>query len=675
MGYNKPMQRSHQMVRMAFMAVVGILLGVSSTPKLEATRPIQSEFLGVLESEVTTQPQSGRGTGIRENQIRLEHYAFGRHDTLSCLKPIQNLQITVDPKSAPIRVTLKTGNQRHSIELSANGWRMENQSNAQPYSKPWSSTLITHKEISDCSLAPQNGAGRLSSLAINGNELVVSPSIWTGAFVGGIIGLLLGWKQHRLSSYVLLTLTTVTWYTIKDWISIAEQFALTNTPGNQLAQTALWIGLWPWLCSLFVRPIQTDHMAHNKMWWMGGVIACALATWQTPTPWAVVGIALVFAPGFLHRNHSFRNLWLNGDWPALIFFGFLGWKWGTLAAISWRLIRIIMLRQTLLERGPSFAADQLAMTLISLIVATEIGLRASYLNTAWSPENLAGEATETDNWRKPVPFWSAQCLKADQREHGLVYLGGSSTGGAYQFGTEPEAFFSAQIHERLCQKRSIQTWNYGAAERDSHTISRTLDQILTFTKAKWVVLYIGHNDLTADNPFTRLEREQRSDSILVKIGKMARNIRIIAGSDLLFRMITTDSNTANIAAPPLGPDGQPMRSQVMHQGYPMAVPIEDARQNLIQIQSIAASNQAQVILVPQLIAQQSFNDLSSYWALEEEVAAQFSNIHLIDVRQLLRQKDENQLLEDNNHFSRLGHQELARYLEPELERLISSFID
>ena len=248
-------------------------------------------------------------------------------------------------------------------------------------------------------------------------------------------------------------------------------------------------------------------------------------------------------------------------------------------------------------------------------MATEVGLRSGYLNQAWSPENLAGEANGADNWRDPQPFWSGQCQKGSQGEQRLVYLGGSSTGGAYQFGTEPDAFFATKIHERLCKTHSIQTWNYGAAERDSHTISRTLEQILTATKANWVILYIGHNDLTADNPYTRREREQRTNSLLAKVGKKARRLRMIAGSDLIMRSLKSEKSAPHIAAPPLGPDGKPMRSQVMHQGYPMAVPIEDARLNLIQIQSIASAYNAQVVLLPQLISKQSFNDLTEYWSL------------------------------------------------------------
>ena len=84
----------------------------------------------------------------------------------------------------------------------------------------------------------------------------------------------------------------------------------------------------------------------------------------------------------------------------------------------------------------------------------------------------------------------------------------------------------------------------------------------------------------------------------------------------------------------------------------------------VHLGRLFGAKSAAFILVPQFIALQSFNNLSDYWTLEAEIAAQFENIHLIDVRQVLRNKNEKTLLEDNNHFSRKGHQEFAYLLEP-----------
>ena len=120
----------------------------------------------------------------------------------------------------------------------------------------------------------------------------------------------------------------------------------------------------------------------------------------------------------------------------------------------------------------------------------------------------------------------------------------------------------------------------------------------------------------------------------------------------------------------MGPDGKPMRSQVMNQAYPLAVPLEDAEENITHIAEVAESNGAQVLLVTQLISSNGFQDLSSYWELERQVSSQLNNVHHFDpTAALLAQHPESDLLVDNNHLSRLGHQILGHQIASKIREL------
>ena len=253
----------------------------------------------------------------------------------------------------------------------------------------------------------------------------------------------------------------------------------------------------------------------------------------------------------------------------------------------------------------------------------------------------------------------------------MLYVGGSSTGGAYQFSEDPEAFFAGQAHRLLCQKRSLHSHNYGNSDRDTHTISRTLPQMLDTTRADVIVLYVGHNDFGGNNPYTRKQREYRETSWLRALGGAARSLRSIAGVDLLFRHVQ-ESQQPQLDGPPLGADGNVLKNQLMDQSYPFAVPLEDATSNLLQIADLAQQRGAKCLLVAQLLSSQSFSDLSEYWTMERELADRHPNIWFVDPRSALKDQGERAMLADNNHLSRRGHQALAKIIEQHIEQLLST---
>ena len=337
-----------------------------------------------------------------------------------------------------------------------------------------------------------------------------------------------------------------------------------------------------------------------------------------------------------------------------------------MAGWLWSLGTLIHERHEHLRTSPSTGANRLFLLILAAPFVLEWSLRESSLERGWSSEVLSGEIDSEDRWRQPKPFWSDQCSE-DQPQR-IVYLGGSSTGGAYQFKENPELFFAARAHQELCADDGVLSFNYGAAERDSFTIAQTIDLVLSETNANWIVLYIGHNDFTADNPYTRKEREEMRSGVTGIILDLSSSSRLVRGVNLFFR--AQGERGGHLSGAPLGPDGKPMRSQVMNQGYPLAVPLADAKENIVNIAQVAKDNGAQILLVAQLISVNGFQDLSAYWELEQELSAELNNVHYLDPRSaLLEQHSESDLLVDNNHLSRIGHQKLGQEIAKKIRTL------
>ena len=157
--------------------------------------------------------------------------------------------------------------------------------------------------------------------------------------------------------------------------------------------------------------------------------------------------------------------------------------------------------------------------------------------------------------------------------------------------------------------------------------------------------------------------------MLYHLGRYARSLRVVVGADLVLRFWT--SGNVKPQAPPLGPDGKPMRSQVFAQNYPYAVPLEDAEQNIRSIAKSAEEKGAKVLLVVQHIAKNSFNNLDEYWTMEQRLAAEYKNMYFIDPRPSLNGYPDSVLLVDNNHMSKKGHLELSKALENKIGHLLS----
>ncbi len=444
----------------------------------------------------------------------------------------------------------------------------------------------------------------------------------------------------------------------RSWVDRVEGLGLVRTRAWELAQLALLASLLP---LLLLAAARLPAMAlggggrRGGSWqrWVGlGAVLLAGAIASRGGPWWLVppGLAFLVLPWVLAwRAGLAPDAWLLRDLPALVAVAVLGWPLGLMPAAIWRFVPVAASSRLLLRRAPRPAADHLFLLVLALPISAELALRATYLDAAWHPDQLTGRDAvpwEEELRRGLTPFWSARCGPEDaRRSYSLVFAGGSSTGGAYQFRSEPDAFYPAVLHRALCATLppgvALQTWNYGKGGRDTHIIARALPAVLEQTAADVVVLYVGVNDiLTTDHTRTRRQREAAGGR--AGLGRLAGSSRLLTGAGLVLRYARLS----------LADPGELVSE----------VPLPDARDNLTQIAQLTGGAGATLLLSSQIVAGGQAAQLEDYWALEAQLAAGEAHTRFVDVRGAFAGTEG--MLLDENHLSREGHRVLADALLP-----------
>jgi lysophospholipase L1-like esterase len=298
--------------------------------------------------------------------------------------------------------------------------------------------------------------------------------------------------------------------------------------------------------------------------------------------------------------------------------------------------------------------------LILLPVTTELALRSSWLGFAWQADRLAQRAEgedARDDWRSPSPFWRDRCTtSADATETRILYAGGSSLGGAYQFNEEPEVFFPARLHARLCEalapKQALLSISVAQGNRNSFTISRSIGTLLASTRPDLVVLYLGVNERTANHPWTRKEMEalsQDAPEALRGLAGLAASSRFVTGAALLLRSRRQSQETGALVA---------------------EVPLADFVDNLEAIVAASADQGAEVLLVPEYTSAVRRAEMLPYEEAQADLAQAHENVSLFHLRPALGEGQDSEWLLDHNHMSRAGHQRVEALLFPHLATLL-----
>jgi len=426
------------------------------------------------------------------------------------------------------------------------------------------------------------------------------------------------------------------------WILAVERLYLTETPPWELARWCLLVALVPLVLAVLASlPELSLERGPGRSWGRAGVVvalvATAIASRDLRGPsllLAPLGFLWLVAPLWFLREAAPSSRQVLRDLPAMLAVAVGGWAWGLAPAVLWRLGVLGASAGFLLRTAPRAASDLLFLLLLSVPVAAEALTRAGYLATAWDITRLSKELPSAEGWQDPVPGWSASCGDGGL---GVVFAGGSSTGGAYQFADEPDAFFAAQAHEALCARGiGVRSFNFGDGGRDSFTVARSIDTMFERADPDLVVLYLGVNDLlTRHHRQTRKQRaeeaEERSRATEGLAG-VARRLRLTTAASLWLHGLP-EAIEANVSD----------------------VPVSDAEENHRRVIAYARERGAAVLLLTEYVDGDHRRELALYGRMQQRLADELEGVAWMDVIATLEAEPGVDLLVDRNHLSREGN--------------------
>ena len=433
------------------------------------------------------------------------------------------------------------------------------------------------------------------------------------------------------------------------WLAGVERLYLSQVPPSQWASFALVVSVMPLAAAaLLVLMRSAARLARPRGFavWVCAVIGAALSCYlqQDATILSLGVLAFFVLSAVWMGGKGGLEAWWWIDAIGLVSVPLLGPDQAAAFLMLWRLLSVTATAADWTTKRPKMAVSMMLVSLAVLPLGLEAAVSASPAGDAWVMSRLSGERPNEKGWESPSAGWKDQCGDGDALVN-VVVAGGSSVGGAYQFANEPEAFFSAIAHQELCDTLppgvSLRTLNFGDGDRNTFTISRTIDRHLA--GADILVLYVGVNDIfTTQNALTRKQREeihQARSATTNKLMSWVSNARLAVGISLWFRPTQRGKGVAD-------------------------VPIADAKENHARIIAAAEKSGIKVLLMTEYVIKAQRNRLLEYSRMQEGFSAE--NVRWVDVRKAFMGIHDAESLADRNHLSRSGNQVLGRFLAEQL---------
>lgn len=671
-------------------ALLGAALGAAAAPWL-AQHLAHTEELGpeweVVSPGLDAAMQTGGtdGSGHVDGALVLAAGAFDRKDLVSRtgLPPVSAVTLQLAPWSAPVRLGVRTpdGTFFHATVVANEATQDEDISSSGTVIRSDAPIRLEFRDGNtwhgtrpvgpgDPGVLELSSDGGLSGTAragvrwleyegADGQVLAqdhfdgtqVSAQARAAAALGGAIwGLAAVWVVGQAGlggalAVLLLALppAVVLLLPLPFWASVVQRLYLIEVPPSDLRLAAFVLAFVPTLALAILRSgalvLARDRRKLPNP--IAGVIllgVAAAASRDLPLVWAWLaapGAALLAVPLWTARRAGQpASRVLLRDLPALVAVAVGTWTLGLLPLLAWRGLCLIADVRSLNRSHPRAGADALLITILALPVGAEAALRGSDIPAAWARAQAASA--------EPLElFWSESCGGDPQV---VSFFGGSSLGGAYQFGGDGAAFPPKYTQDAICETGlAVSTRSYADSGRDTHDIARDTPALFQEVPPAVVVLYVGVNDLlTKDHPQTRLERAQQRAAVPKGTAMPA----LIRGLALALR------------APPRGEDAV------------IAVPLHDAEVNLRKIAAATADAGGHLLLVPELASDQVQPQLAEYWALERRLAEELDNVTFFDSNAQTADLASNTYLADRNHLTRDGARWLGQLVAPEIARLM-----
>ncbi len=658
-------------------------------------------------------PGSGRGVRQERGELIIVPHAFGRgaRVALRADAPIQRIELVISEGSSSLLLDMPPPQRRGTVpRLEVDGNHYETRPTAvkavlsndrrlvlaNENGTWWAESGGTRKVVAQSEpggfeLTAETGIGRIEAISAwdaRGQAIITTEFDENGlppglsrtlALFGALAGALAwsGFGRGEVVSSLFRLLVPGAWAFFlvsrptEVWTSLIERFALVHLSPEQLRLGLLPLGLLSlvpgWLGRQHgVIPVEGMSIA-QKLQYPGGsswrtlavglLAAGLLAAWTSrlqPTTFlfhALLSSLFLGGPLYFARasGWNLRSV-IQRDLPALSLAPFFGWGPALLVGGFWRLCLGAAWAPTLLVSAPRAGTSWVLWSLALLPLGLELSLRESRLDRAWSAEYLAetpvGPGTDSP-WL--LPFWKSACGVLPRT---IWWLGGSSTGGAYQLSAQPEAFAAGQVQGQLCSEGiEVSTINYGGGGRDTWTFSRGIDTLLGRGRPDLVVVYVGVNDVLSEGQtLTRKERELAGS----ERGAFGQGLLAFATRSRLFTGIS------------LGIRKIPVEGE----GAKVAVPVADAAENFARL-AAALGPEVPVLLVPEIVKHRLINQLKPYREMQAKFAAQNPNWRYLDPTLGQPGDQVDAMLVDSNHLSVQGHHWLAEQLLPELRPILS----
>jgi hypothetical protein len=444
------------------------------------------------------------------------------------------------------------------------------------------------------------------------------------------------------------------------WMRVLEKAYVVDIFGWELATACFSLSFVPlvWaavnssgLFSLVTRPRRGSRLFDRRATqiWYASALICTFAGGRDASGlellWGIpIAIVVFFHPRTMHLGQFRNGHWLIWDFLSLALIGLLGWKALPLALL-WRLMLVTSSLPVLLSWAPKPSADYLFAMLLAIPISLELSIRSSSLSQTWDSAALGLQDTTDYGVDDASSTWSGECGYSDSPPLRIAYAGGSSAGGAYQFQGDNGAFFPSQTHNLLCSHfdshRDIISTNFAAAARNSHTISRAIDEMLRQASPDLFIVYSGVNDLF-DKRYTKSRKVREEERAARQLGTrtvigFARKSRLLSGAGLLFQQRSTKELKVS------------------------EVSLQEAEENFRSM--VKDSLNTSFVLLTELVATPQKQALKPYQQMQARIASEYSHVHSIDLREHFSDSQVDTMLLDVNHMTKEGNGQLATVLK------------
>lgn len=664
--------------------------GIFATPQnLSSNWRVISPML----EELSGEPQIGLGVHIADGGLRITKHLLYPSDTLvaKTTEEVQKIDIKLSPQSGTLVMSLGNTSKHfifmeptllHPNSPNDNGIALEDNEIHLHYidgslhlvQDGWKQPITTTRpQMIEFMTTSESAVIEYISLQNFNDEVIfqedyrqqgkLKHAIELGGILGLLLGLLLSFhKKGYVNAILQSIIVSVPLFLLLQiprdmWMYFCELLYLSQSTGWELAQytcissyVLLIFLLFPSTRILTITSRRDPKEQSQTAQWTWMVLAlCSIGyQYQEANPMILYTLVFFLLPLRLAKKASIRSTkWYIFDIPTLIFPMVLTPEIGILLGIFWRMVVLLSNITQFRKWNATVLADTFFICIVLLPVQTELFLRSTYVDRVWSPDGLKVQYRADDNATTLPLTWKGICgTPPTNSDYTIVISGGSSTGGAYQFKDEPQAFFSTKIHQDLCQisppSTKLSLFNYGSADLNTHLINKRFPNIPQ-SKPDVLILYVGVNDvLTQRYPQTIRQREGGNNSSIQNSIPILFSSRLLTGLSIPLQNKTKDAS----------------------QDLVSEVPPQDALKNLVELRNHLPEN-TQLIVVPEIIVSHLRKELREYDDMLQNFASEYPNTHyFIPTSKTLQEQD--QLLADRNHLSREGNQWLGGEISQKL---------